>query len=149
MLEKDPRRRLTSVEVEDILSNLTAPDSPVRMRPRTLRQTVRRDAEWSHHGGYEATASSHGVVITIAGEPGIGKTTFVDEVLDELSARGTGWRCGRGQCSEQLAGASAFLPIIEALDSLLKSDSTGSVARLMRLVAPNVVRADGATRRPG
>jgi serine/threonine protein kinase/predicted ATPase len=137
MLEKDPRRRLTSVEVEDILSNLTAPDSLIRVRPRTSRQTVRRAAEWSHlMAVLEATASSHGVVFTIAGEPGIGKTTFVDEALDELSARGTGWRFGRGQCSEQLASASAFLPIIEALDSLLKSDSTGSVARLMRLVAP-------------
>jgi predicted ATPase len=42
----------------------------------------------------------------------------------------------RGRCSERLAGTEAYLPLLEALDSLLRGDGGGSAARVMRLVAP-------------
>ena len=46
-------------------------------------------------------------------------------------------RVGRGRCSERLAGSEAYLPILEALDSLQKNEQLGSIARLIRAVAPS------------
>ena len=42
----------------------------------------------------------------------------------------------RGRCSERLAGAEAYLPVLEALDSLLHQSSSGSVPSLIKSVAP-------------
>jgi adenylate cyclase len=91
---------------------------------------------------------------TIVGEPGYGKTTFVEHFLRTV-AEGTGhYRIGRGRCSERLAGADAYLPVLEALDSLLHGESGDSVARAMRLLAPawftllQPLSSDGSAARP-
>ena len=55
----------------------------------------------------------------MSGEPGIGKTSLVEDFLAELTARPERPIVARGRCSERLAGAEAYLPILEALDSLL------------------------------
>ena len=49
----------------------------------------------------------------------------------------------RGRCSERLAGAEAYLPILEALDSLLHRVSGESLQSLMKTVAPDLVPAGG------
>ena len=41
----------------------------------------------------------------------------------------------RGHCSERLAEAEAFLPVVEALGNLLRADASGTVTRLMQVVA--------------
>jgi tetratricopeptide (TPR) repeat protein len=41
----------------------------------------------------------------------------------------------RGRCSERLAGTGAYLPILEALDGLLKGEGRETAARAMRLLA--------------
>ncbi|HEX5271986.1 MAG TPA: AAA family ATPase, partial [Gemmataceae bacterium] len=43
----------------------------------------------------------------------------------------------RGRCSERLAGAEAYLPFLEALDSLLQGDGGAPAARVMKLLAPS------------
>jgi len=77
----------------------------------------------------------HGMVLCVSGEPGIGKTTLVEDLLSELSVGG---KChiARGRCSERLAGAEAYLPLLEALESLLESEAGAGTAATMRLVAP-------------
>src|SRR5262249_29607579 len=72
----------------------------------------------------------------VAGEPGIGKTTLVEDFLGALTATDRTTLVARGRCSERLAGSEAYLPVIEALADLLRSEPTGSVARLMTVVAP-------------
>ena len=74
-------------------------------------------------------------MLCVAGEPGIGKTTLVEDFLAELA---TADRCtiARGRCSERLAGTEAYLPLLEALDSLLQSGSNPAVARVMKQIAP-------------
>src|SRR5262249_7718863 len=42
----------------------------------------------------------------------------------------------RGRCSERLAGAEAYLPVLEALHNMLHGAGGASAARLMRAVAP-------------
>ena len=76
------------------------------------------------------STSEHGVLATVAGEPGIGKTTLVDAFLKELD----GAAIGRGRCSERLAGTEAYLPILECLESLEASSEAS--AGLLERVAP-------------
>ena len=42
----------------------------------------------------------------------------------------------RGRCSERLAGTEAYLPFLEALDSLLHGDRGEAAAQVMKIVAP-------------
>ena len=46
------------------------------------------------------------------------------------------WFVARGRCSERLAGAEAYLPLLEALNSLLEGDGRESVARIVKALAP-------------
>ena len=60
-------------------------------------------------------AQGRGAVVCISGEPGIGKTTLVESWLADVG--GAAW-VAHGRCSERLAGAEAYLPLLDALDSL-------------------------------
>ncbi len=146
MLEKDPHHRPSAAEVEAVLGELAGgPGGPLAPRaagdshrePPTLRrQTVGRELEraalWT---GFEAAAIGRGQLLCVTGEPGIGKTTLVEDFLRELAA-GRAHGSARGRCSERLAGAEAYLPVLEALDGLLRGPGGESAAHLLRLVAP-------------
>jgi predicted ATPase len=140
MLAKDPRRRPTAAEVETVLAGLAGKrngrrqGSPPRPgRPPTVGRQQERAALWA---GFEEAAADHGLLVCVTGEPGLGKTTLVEDFLDELAAGGRLCSVGRGRCSERLAGAEAYLPFLEALDSLLQGDGSGAAARLMKAAAP-------------
>jgi len=94
----------------------------------------------------ETAAVGHGSLLCVAGEPGIGKTTLVEDVLAAVAANGQPWRIARGRCSERLAGAEAYLPWLEALDALCRDAGGESTIQAMRRVAPTwlaqVVRGD-------
>src|SRR5262249_33108028 len=59
-----------------------------------------------------------------------------EDFLDELAASGRPHSVGHGRCSERLAGAEAYLPVLEALDSLLQSEGGAVAAQVMRQEAP-------------
>jgi predicted ATPase len=140
MLAKDPRRRPTAAEVDAALARLAANRSsrPPSSPPGPGRPpTVGRQQERATLGtAFEEAAAGHGLLVCVAGEPGLGKTTLVEDFLEELAAGGRLCSVGRGRCSERLAGAEAYLPFLEALDSLLQGDGSGAAARLMKAVAP-------------
>jgi predicted ATPase len=139
MLAKDPRLRPTATEVEAVLAGLTenrAPP-PEHLRPGPERPpTVGRQEERAAlRAGFESAAAGRGLLVCVTGEPGLGKTTLVEDFLNELAAGGRLCSVARGRCSERLAGAEAYLPILEALDSLLQGDG-GAAAQVLRLLAP-------------
>src|SRR5207244_13212886 len=68
----------------------------------------------------------------VTGEPGIGKTTLVEDFLGGLAAARHACRIARGRCSARLAGTEADLPWLGALEGLLHGDGGDSVARLMK-----------------
>jgi predicted ATPase len=71
--------------------------------------------------------------LCVAGEPGIGKTTLVEDFLTELATKHP-CTIARGRCSERLAGTEAYLPLLEALESLLQNDPR--LAFTMKQIAP-------------
>jgi predicted ATPase len=76
------------------------------------------------------------VFLCLAGEPGIGKTTLVEEFVNELTATARSCHVARGRCSERLAGTEAYLPFLEALESLLRGAAGDALACLLQAVAP-------------
>ena len=125
MLQKDARLRPTAAEVEMALAEMGGQAfsgesrSPV-LRPGT-RHTVGR--EKAHAELREALASASagkGLLMCVPGEPGMGKTTLVEEFLSDLRAGNQACIIARGRCSERLAGTEAYLPWLEALDGLLR-----------------------------
>jgi DNA-binding winged helix-turn-helix (wHTH) protein/tetratricopeptide (TPR) repeat protein len=66
----------------------------------------------------------------IAGEPGIGKTTLIEQFISGLGDV----TCVRGQCVEHYGTGEAFLPVLEALGQLCRIDS--SIVPLLDAAAP-------------
>jgi serine/threonine protein kinase len=141
MLEKDARLRPTAQDVEATLAELIR--SHARQPPGSAplpsqRHTVGRTKERAALGdSFESAALGRGLFACVCGEPGIGKTTLVEDFLAELAVSGRTCTIARGRCSERLAGTEAYLPFLEALDSLLHGAGGEAMARVMRVVAPN------------
>src|SRR5262249_4292512 len=119
MLEKDARLRPTAAEVEAALAGLTgAGTSRVpgpTVTPRRQHAVGRQNELAELRAGFESAAAGRGLFLCLTGEPGIGKTTLVEDFLTELTAAGRTCAVARGRCSERLAGAEAYLPFLEAL----------------------------------
>jgi hypothetical protein len=75
-------------------------------------------------------------LVCLVGEPGIGKTTLLEDVVEELNTSGGHWRVMSATCSERLSGTEAYLPVMEMLEAQISAGTNVSVARLLRLVAP-------------
>jgi predicted ATPase len=140
MLAKDPRLRPTAAEVDAVLTELTEnragpPENPPPGpgRPPTVGRRQERAALWAC---FESAAAGRGLLVCVTGEPGLGKTTLVEDFLDELAASGRPHSAARGRCSERLAGAEAYLPFLEALDCLLQGEGGASAAQVLKLLAP-------------
>src|SRR4030088_2018803 len=54
-------------------------------------------------------------IVFITGEPGIGKTTLVDEFQRRAATQVLSMRIGRGQCVEGYGGKEPYYPLLEAL----------------------------------
>ncbi|MEK6323032.1 MAG: protein kinase [Acidobacteriota bacterium] len=153
MLEKDSRLRPSAVEVDAALAQLDRivdveeQDTSIlpayagfatSSAPSTSRRfTVGRDVERGRlQDAFALAAAGRGSMICISGEPGIGKTTLVEEFLAELTGSGARSSVARGRCSERMAGTEAYLPFLEALESLLRGEGSPTAARLFEAVAP-------------
>jgi adenylate cyclase len=140
MLAKDPRRRPTAAEVEAALAELAGVRAGLaasQQRRAESRATVGRATELAQlHNGWESAVGGQGLLVCVTGEPGLGKTTVVEAFVAELAERGPLPSVGRGRCSERLAGAEAYLPILEALESLLLGEDGDTATRMLKLAAP-------------
>jgi predicted ATPase len=140
MLAKDPARRPSAVEVERTLSQLAAGgprDAASQLAGPGNRPTVGRQQELAAlHRGFEEASTGCGLLLCVTGEAGLGKTTLVERFLGELLTNGRSMSLARGRCSERLAGAEAYMPFLEALDSLLQGEGSAAATKLMKLLAP-------------
>jgi predicted ATPase/predicted Ser/Thr protein kinase len=140
MLQKDARLRPSAPDVAARLAELSSQPRLVMRAstaPADKRHMVGRGKELDQlFAAFQTMASGRGLLMCVVGEPGIGKTTLVDDFLYRLTGTRGDVQIARGRCSERLAGTEAYLPFIEALDSLLHSGSAESAAPVLRLLAP-------------
>ena len=136
MLRKEPELRPSMRDVERALSvsQMAADAAPVLPVRRT---TVGREAERETLlRAYGRVKDGRSLIVALTGEPGIGKTSLVEDFLADLPARGERPTIVRGRCSESLAGSEAYLPILEVLDGLLHRADGPSLTAVVRTVAP-------------
>jgi predicted ATPase len=140
MLAKDPHLRPTAAEVDEILNELVEKRRAVLGKPKRGRangHTVGREHECDTlRACFELAVAGRGLLLCVTGEPGLGKTTLVEDFLDELANSGRLYSLARGRCSERLAGAEAYLPILEALNSLIEGEGGVAASQVMKLLAP-------------
>jgi hypothetical protein len=84
----------------------------------------------------DQTADGHGSLFLLSGEPGIGKTRLMQELVHE--ARERGWRVATGRCWEG-GGAPAYWPWIQAVRAL-GGDAEGLAAGAGESVDPETAR---------
>ena len=137
---KEERRRCSAGEIDCGLVEVPwhvvePPRAPARGGP-VRRLTVGRKKDLAElEAVFRSVADGRGLVICVAGEAGIGKTTLLEDFSIQLRAHPTACYLANGRCSERLAGSEAYLPLLEALESLVR-DGGDVVARLLKLVAP-------------
>jgi tetratricopeptide (TPR) repeat protein len=140
MLAKEPERRPSARDVDEELAALQGRDTATelaRSGAATARKTVGRESERAVlRRAYGRVNDGQSLLVAVSGEAGIGKTSLIEDFLSELSTRPERPIVARGRCSERLAGAEAYLPILEALDSLLHRAGGDSLQTLMKAVAP-------------
>jgi tetratricopeptide (TPR) repeat protein len=138
MLDRDPRRRPDAAEVDRVLATLSGSPATAAVvaPPRGDRHIVGREAaERELARAFDAAIGGHGQVVAVSGEPGLGKTTLVEEFLHQVASTRP---CvvARGRCSErQAAAGAAYLPWLELLDSL-RARTGHAVSDLMKSLAP-------------
>ncbi len=139
MLSKNAGARPTSIEVATVLGAIAEPvadasgSAPTSMRGEIVGREVEKAALRDE---FASAAGGHATMVCVSGEPGIGKTTLVEDFLSEL-ARTSSHLVARGRCSERLAGAEAFLPILDALEDLLGEDPGGAIRKSLEENAPS------------
>ncbi len=72
-------------------------------------------------------------LVFVTGEPGIGKTTLIDEFAEGLAGA---W-VGRGQCIEHYGSGEPYLPVMEALARMARTDAHEQLAAVLRRAAPS------------
>jgi serine/threonine protein kinase/predicted ATPase len=139
MLAKSPDRRPSAAEAAARLTELqgrgVAAVPPGSAPPP--RHTVGREAERSAlRSAYARVESGSSLLVAVTGEAGIGKSSLTEDFLREIASGGERPLIVRGRCSERLAGAEAYLPILEVLEDVLRRGGGVSMDQLMRTVAP-------------
>lgn len=69
-------------------------------------------------------------MVWVAGEPGVGKTALIDSFFAGLKDI----VCARGDCVQSIGNAEPYLPVLDALSGLGRSDE--SIAPMLRTIAP-------------
>jgi tetratricopeptide (TPR) repeat protein len=138
MLDKEPSRRPTAAATVSALADLVVPaGAPVHHGSVAKRESVgRAKIRGELNAAFDHVRRERGLMICVSGEPGIGKSTLVDDFLADV-AETTNSAChvARGRCSERLEGTEAYLPLLDALEDLLRTDD-GGLTSMMKAVAP-------------
>ena len=140
MLAKNPERRPSARDVEQHLVAMQRSDALVDQAALTAsarRTTVGREMQRVQlRRAYAGVREGRGGIVAVTGEPGIGKTSLIEDFLNEIASSSAPPTLARGRCSERLAGAEAYLPVLEALDTLLHRRAGPSVDETMKTSAP-------------
>jgi hypothetical protein len=126
LLEKDlTKRPASAAEVREALELVhpATPQSaesvatvPTSDNPMYRRTFVGREAELRQlQAAYDAAGSGQGGLVMVVGEPGIGKTSLIEQLATYATVRGG--RTLVGHCYEEGSLSLPYLPFVEALRS--------------------------------
>jgi len=101
-----------------------------RILPATPHSVGRKKERAELTAAFESVAAGRGMLACIAGEPGIGKTTLVQDLLSALQGGGRSFGLAIGRCSQRLAGEEAYL-----LENLFRNN--GGYPSKLRELAPS------------
>ena len=121
----------------------TAKPSPTT-KPFVDRRAARRRLE----GFLERASHGERQIVFVTGEPGIGKTTFVDLFVQSAALVPDLW-VARGQCVEGFGGQEAYYPMLTAFEQLMHAsddrrvvDTLATRAPTWLMQFPSLVKAD-------
>jgi serine/threonine protein kinase/tetratricopeptide (TPR) repeat protein len=140
MLEKEPALRPSSKEVVAVLSKII--DVPVTLyedssTSENVPTMVGREVQEGMMGDvFDTAAQGQARLLCITGEPGIGKTTLTEDFLFTLRSKKQLSLIAHGRCSERLAGTEAYLPLLEALESMMRNGIASQIGPIMKQLAP-------------
>jgi predicted ATPase len=115
---------------------------------------VGRDTELAHlHSLFAKALRGERQIVFVTGEPGIGKTTLVENFLTEtrdwrletspispqassLKPQASSFWLGRGQCVEQHGAGEAYLPVLEALGRIGRAPGGEQFVTMLHQYAP-------------
>ena len=103
------------------------PTAGVQSAPSLIGRT---DAISRLHRAWQRANGGQRALVWLAGEPGIGKTALIEHFVASLG----GVACARGHCVEHYGTGEPYLPVLEALAELCRSDP--ALPALLRAVAP-------------
>ena len=159
MLETDPGLRPKAADVTSRVRATTEEAASVHegissgSRRGDDALTVGRGRQLAElQGALQSAREGRGLLVSVTGEAGMGKTTVVEQFLREVRLGSQPCIVAKGACSERLAGSDGYLPILEALESMLRSVGKEEVWRLLRDVALSwfpLVATDSAARTLG
>ena len=104
--------------------------------PEALRAVLGREAEFATLREWvDRGLAGDRQVVFVTGEPGIGKTSLVNGLLQQVSAVARVW-IARGQCLEHFGAGEAYLPVLEGLSRLGRAPGGDRIIELLRQHAP-------------
>jgi DNA-binding winged helix-turn-helix (wHTH) protein/tetratricopeptide (TPR) repeat protein len=121
--------------ISDITADSERPAS-VLSSPEALGAVLGREAEFATLREWvDRGLSGDRQIVFVTGEPGIGKTSLVNGLLQQVSAVARVW-IARGQCLEQFGAGEAYLPVLEGLSRLGRAPGGDRIIELLRQHAP-------------
>src|SRR5262249_49917850 len=83
---------------------------------------------------FASAANGARQMVFVTGEPGIGKTTLLDEFVRRLDT--TNVLLAHGQCVDGYGTSEAYLPLLEAVERLCRESTSDDPVGLLRRLAP-------------
>jgi len=110
---------------------------PLQLPSETAKKIVGREPTLAElHRCLSKAMRGQRQIVFITGEPGIGKTTLVDEFQRRAAANVLSIRIARGQCVEGYGGKEPYYPMLEALGGLCRASAGEALVQTLAEQAP-------------
>jgi len=118
-----PRPSLQTLAAQPVAQTRDRPSVPPLIGRTAHRQVL--------HAALESARAGQKQLVFLVGDAGMGKSVLVETLISEVT---TPSACG--QCIEHYGESEPYMPVLEALNELCRSNDNGGLVETMRQVAP-------------